>query len=49
LLERRMSWKLSRTVRRRGKGSDYFKALPIPIPNLYQENFLWYKNRCYTW
>ncbi|NRY63881.1 hypothetical protein DZE40_005289 [Clostridium beijerinckii] len=29
-----MSWKLSRTVRRRGKGSDYFKALPIPMCDL---------------
>lgn len=24
-----MSWKLSCTVWRRGKGKDYFKALPI--------------------
>jgi hypothetical protein len=33
LMERRMSWKLSCTVWRRGKGRgrDYFKAVPIPI------------------
>ena len=33
-----MSWKLSCTVWRRGKGRDYFKALPI----------LFYKI-CYNW